>query len=91
MLGKARCFTFTSIKNEKYIQTGFVAIALRIAITSENISFYSTGVKSTAFCIIDMQIFKFLLMWRGDARKGAPAKCDRQCQGSAERGTGIAK
>ena len=36
-----------------------------IAITSENISFYSTGVKSAAFCIIDMRIFKFLLMWRG--------------------------
>ena len=40
----------------------FVAIALRIAITSENISFYSTGVKSAAFCIIAMQIFEFLLM-----------------------------
>ena len=41
----------------------FVAIALRIAITSENISFYSTGVKSAAFCIIAMRIFEFLLMW----------------------------
>ena len=39
---------------------GFVAIALRIAITSENISFYSTSVKSTAFCIIAMLIFEFL-------------------------------
>ena len=38
----------------------FVAIALRIAITSENISFHSTGVKSAAFCIIAMRIFKFL-------------------------------
>ena len=38
----------------------FVAIALCIAITSENISFYSTGVKSAAFCIIAMLIFKFL-------------------------------
>ena len=38
----------------------FVAIALRIAMTSENISFYSTGVKSAAFCIIAMLIFKFL-------------------------------
>ena len=56
---------YTSIKNEKYIQTAFVAIALRIAITSENISFYSTDVKSAAFCFIDMRIFKFLLMWRG--------------------------
>ena len=65
MLGKARCFIFTSIKNEKYIQMVFVAIALRIAITSENISFYSTGVKSAAFCIIAMRIFEFLLMWRG--------------------------
>ena len=65
MLGKERCFTFTSIKNEEYIQMVFVAIALRIAIISENISFYSTGVKSAAFCIIAMRIFKFLLMWRG--------------------------
>ena len=63
MLGKARCFTFTSIKNEEYIQIVFVAIALRIAITSEIISFHSTGVKSAAFCIIAMQISKFLLMW----------------------------
>ena len=60
---------FTSIKIEKYIQTVFVAIALRIAITSENISFSSTGVKSAAFCIIDMRIFKFLLMWRGNAQR----------------------
>ena len=65
MLGKARCFTFTSIKNEEYIQMVFVAIALRIAMTSENISFYSTGVRSAALCIIAMRIFKFLLMWRG--------------------------
>ena len=56
---------FASIKNEKYIQTVFAAIALRIAITSENISFYSTGVKSAAFLIIALQIFKFLLMWHG--------------------------
>ena len=55
----------TSIKNEKYIQMVFVSIALRIAITSEYISFYSTGVKSAAFSIIAMQIFKFLLMWHG--------------------------
>ena len=82
---------FTSIKNEKYMQTVFVAIALRIAITSENISFYSTGVKSAAFCIIDMRIFKFLLMWSGDARKGAPAKCERKRRGSAEGDTSIAK
>ena len=65
MLCNARCFKFTSIKNEKYIQMVFGAIALHIAITSENISFYSTGVKSAAFCIIAMRIFKFLLMWRG--------------------------
>ena len=64
MLGKANCFTFTSIKNEEYIQMVFIAIALHIAITSENVSFYSTGVKSAAFCIIAMRIFKFLLMWR---------------------------
>ena len=38
----------------------FVAIALRIAITSKNISFHSTGVKSAAFCIIAMLIFEFL-------------------------------
>ena len=56
---------FTSIKNVKYIQMVFVAIALCIAITSENISFYSTGVKSAAFCSIAMWIFEFLLMWRG--------------------------
>ena len=56
---------FTSMKNEKYIQMVFVAIALRIAITSDNISFYSTGVKSAAFCIIAMRICEFLLMWRG--------------------------
>ena len=31
---------FTSIKNEKYIQMVFVAIALWIAMTAENISFY---------------------------------------------------
>ena len=43
----------------------FVAIALRIAITSENISFYSTVVKSAAFCIIALQIFGFLLVWHG--------------------------
>ena len=43
----------------------FVAIALRIAITSEHISFYSTGVKSEAFCIIAMRICEFLLMWHG--------------------------
>ena len=42
----------------------FVAIALRIAITSENISFYFTVVKSEAFCIIAIGIFKFLIMWR---------------------------
>ena len=69
----------------------FVAIALRIAITSENISFYSTGFKSAAFCIIDMRIFKFLLMWRDDARKGAPVKCERQRRGSTEGGTSIVK
>ena len=56
---------FTSIKNEGYIQMVFVAIALRIAITSENISFFSTGVKSAPFCIVAMRIFKFLLLWRG--------------------------
>ena len=65
MYGKARCFTFKSIKNGKYIQMVFVAIALRIAITSENISLYSTVVKSAAFCIIAVRIFKFLIMWRG--------------------------
>ena len=43
----------------------FVTIGLRIAITSENVSFYSTGVKFVAFCIIAMRIFKFLGMWRG--------------------------
>ena len=68
---------FTSIKNEKYIQTVFVAIALRIAITSENISFYSTGVKSVAFCIIDMRIFKFLFMWRGPISSPFPGTLSR--------------
>ena len=53
---------FESKINEKYIQTAFVAIALRIAITSDYISFYSTGVKSAAFCIIDMRMFKLRLM-----------------------------
>ena len=43
----------------------FVAIALCIAITSENISFHSTGVRFAAFCIIAMQIFKFFSMWHG--------------------------
>ena len=52
-------------KKEEYIQMVFVAIALRIAITSEEISFYSTGIKSAPLCIIAMRIFKFLLMWRG--------------------------
>ena len=42
-----------------------VAIALRIAIASEHISFYSTVVKSAASCIIAMLVFKVLLMWRG--------------------------
>ena len=51
---------FTSKKKEKYIQMVFVAIGLRIAITSENMLFYSTGVKSAAFCIIAILIFKFL-------------------------------
>ena len=43
----------------------FVAIALCIAITSENISFHSTDAISAAFGIIAMLIFKFFSMWRG--------------------------
>ena len=58
MLAIAGNFTFYK-RNEKYIQMVFVAIALCIAITSENISSHSTDVISAAFGIIAMLIFKF--------------------------------
>lgn len=47
---------FTGKKNERDIQIVSVAIALRIAMTSEYISFFPTSVKLVASCFIAMSL-----------------------------------